>query len=140
MIKIDLRPQIERKSEEARMEYNKLAFMLNCIIPMIDKLSETKLYQKQVKYHANQLLKLIEPICNEHQNAYINYGRVQNEGGTIHTQDVFNVTDDAYNEALEFFTESLPSDVVKTMYRIKELKESNSDFLDVAIPYRPIQD
>lgn len=135
---IDMRKYAEKKDAEARDNYNKLCFLLNCIIPIIDELKETTQYKKQVKMYGNQLLKSIIPICNQHQKLFIEYGQAPNTDQNITMENVFNITSTAYEKALELFLQK-PNAIVSIMAIVENMVAENPNYLnEVDVSYTPL--
>ena len=60
----------EERDHQARLNYNRLCFILNCFIRTIDNLQDSNQYRHAMKQKGNQLLKEAEQICNTHQWAF----------------------------------------------------------------------
>ena len=126
-------------TQDTKTLYNQLCFLLNILIPKIDELEGTNVYRQDVKFHANRLREKIIPMADEHQLAYINYGTVPNDDKMIHTRDVFNITDQAYEDALDWFFNRPPSHVVATMSAIKKMEEKNPNLMqEIGTWYTPV--
>lgn len=124
---------------EIKLLYNQLCFLLNLIIPKIDELEDTTVYRQDVKFHANRLREKLIPLADEHQLAYINYGNVKNLEKDISANDVFNITDKAYEEALDWFFKRPPSQVVTLMTEIKRLEAENPNHMnEIYTEYTPL--
>lgn len=131
--------QHEQELNNLRLKYNRLCFVLQLIPSLVDDLEGTTFYRQDIKYLANNLRKKVIPICNEHQNAYVNFGNVNNEGKELHSEDIFNITDLAYEKYSRFATERQPHHIVSLMTIIDNMEKENPNVLnEVETPFTPL--
>lgn len=129
----------EERDHQARLNYNRLCFILNCFIRTMDSLQDSNQYRHAMKQKGNQLLKEAEQICNTHQWAFCKFGTIDNEGVSIDAEDVFNITDDAYERLINFFVTREPNHIVSVMTLLERLEEKDPDFLNkIEAPFTPV--
>ena len=121
--------------------YNQLAFLLNCAIPIMDELKETDKYKNEIKLHGNQFLKHIEKFTADHQKLFMFGGQVEipGTGKTINAQDIFNITDTAYEKLLAWAGKRHPNHIVSLLTTIERLEASGKlDLNQVDNDYVPV--
>ena len=140
-IKLDISKATVKKDEQIRSDYNALCFLINCIIPIIDRLEENSTWRHNLKKLGNNFRSEIIKLSDEHGNTFINHGAIDKpEGGTIDAQDIYKITNIAYDKALEWFTTRKPNHIVSLITSIEKLEENDNNFLDnVLTEYKPIK-
>lgn len=126
----------------ARDNWNKLGFIAPIVIDIIDRLKDTNAYEKQLKFHLNQGLKLLEKVSDKHSSAYQNYGEIQQPDGDlapIHSRDVYNITAKAYEVLFMIFTEKSPSEICCIAQLISTAYEKGIDLTQIEIPYEKLK-
>ena len=126
----------EKADFEAKLNYNKLGFICDILIPIIDSLKETNQYKKELKFHSNRTLAECEKIVDEHVGHYHYHGMIDDEKNSIHSVDIYNITAKAYEEAFKFFTERQPSEVASIMEIIRKAEEKGLKLQDINIEYK----
>lgn len=120
-------------------ELNKLGFLSSVMIDLIDKLSETNLYKKELKMYLKRVLIEVEKLNTFHYKAYQDYGMLRNgdteKEGYIHSLDVYNVTSKAYQELFDLFANCKPSDVVMMLEHYKNLTPAKKK--KMGVKYEP---
>lgn len=149
MNNINLKPSAQKRfliqidhtkaDAEAIMDYNKMAFLSDVMISVIDKLKNTTEYKHSLKMHCNGALKECEKTLEKHYNAYEQYGDVENDGKPIHSLNIHHITAKAYEEAFAFFTESPASEVASFMELVRRAKAKGFNLTDINIEFTPAQ-
>jgi len=121
--------------------FNQVAFLLNCAIPLLDQLKETTAYNKELKFHGNQVLKQMEKYTEGHQKLFMFGGDVPIPGTdkSINAQDIFNITDTAYEKLLSWASNRHPNHIVSLITTIERLEASGKlDLNHVDNSYVPV--
>lgn len=127
------------KNTVARLEYNQICFLLDCVVQAIDKIENTHLFRQEVKLQANRLRKTILPYTEKHQLAYLGFGDVENGENTIPAEQVLVITQVAYEKALEWFTTRPPHHIVSLMTLIEKTEKDFPNLMEeVDTKYTPI--
>lgn len=134
---------INKKARDAKFtkDFNILAFLLNCAIPIMDRLKETDAYNKEIKFHGNQFLKVAEKFTDRHQRLFIFGGNIPipDSDKTINANDIFNITDTAYEKMLDWMQNRHPNHIVSVMTTIEKLEASGKlNLNDVLSDYVPV--
>lgn len=127
------------KLKHLNNQYNKCGFLAQSLIPALDDLKESTSPKFQMKKACNDLLKESEKITKEHYQNFQDFGAVENPDGLPHEAlDIYQVTAKAYDEAVNFFTERSPNEVVSIMELIRRLEADGVKMNEIAVNYTPI--
>lgn len=132
----------ERADKEARNNWNTLCFLLPICIEKIDALKDTNVFNKQLKYHINQALRLMEKETEKHFNSYERHGEVNQSDKDlkpIHSADIYNITAKAYDQLALMLTERQPSEICSIVAIIEKLEKDGVKLTDIEIPYQPLK-
>ena len=130
----------QRDNKNSKL-FNQIAFLLNCAIPLLDELKETTAYNKELKFHGNQVLKQMEKYTEGHQKLFMFGGEVQVPGSdkSINAQDIFNITDTAYEKLITWVSNRHPNHIVSLMTTIERMEASGKlDLNMVDNAYTPV--
>lgn len=136
------------KREEIIQTLNKIGFLADVYIALVDKLAGTSVYNKSLKACANRLLIELERANEFQYLAYKKYGLLPNNTEEeirnnpekikmIHSLDVFKITSKAYEEMFKFFTEAKASDVVILLEYLKRLNQD--ELRDIGVDFVPLR-
>lgn len=128
----------EKADKQARTNWNTLCFLLSASIDKIDELKDTNVFNKQLKYHINQALKLMEKETTKHFNAHQEHGEIDQKDDTlapVHTRDLYNITAKSY----DFILSKKPHEVCSIVQMIKALEETGTDYTKIDIPFQPLK-
>lgn len=128
----------EKADYEARLNFNKLAFISEILIEIIDNLKETNQYRHGLKKALNDALREAEKVVGLQVMAYENHGNVDNDGNEIHSLNVYTITSRAYDEAFRMFSERNPGEIVSIMELVRRFEEKGGKLEDVKIEYKPV--
>ena len=101
-------------------ELNKIGFLSDVFIDLIDRLEGTNVYKLKLKNLLKQVLKELENISGFQYKAYATYGMLpnysknedKNKDKKIDSLDVYTITSKAYQELFDLLTNKKPSDLV----------------------------
>ena len=119
--------------------YNQLGFMCQSMIPMIDVMIETTTPKFALKRAVNELLRETEKMSYEHYSNFENYGKVQSAEGEHESLDIYQLTSKAYDQAVNFFIERSPNEIVSIMELIRRLEKDGVNLSDIAVDYHPME-
>ena len=119
--------------------YNQLGFMCQSMIPMIDVMIETTTPKFALKRAVNELLRETEKMSYEHYSNFENYGKVQSDEGEHESLDIYQLTSKAYDQAVNFFIERSPNEIVSIMELIRRLEKNGVNLSDIAVDYQPME-
>lgn len=136
------------KREEIIQTLNKIGFLADVYIALVDKLAGTSVYNQSLKACANRLLIELERANEFQYTAYKKYGLLPNNTEEeirnnpekikmIHSLDVFKITSKAYDEMFKFFTETKASDVVILLEYLKRL--NHDELKDIGVDFVPLR-
>lgn len=134
-IQIDETMKIKRLNNS----YNKVGFLAQSMIPMIDDLIETTTPKFALKKAVNDLLRETEKMSYEHYSNFENYGKVQSDEGEHESLDIYQLTAKSYDEAVKFFIERSPNEIVSIMELIRRLEKDGVNLSDIAVDYQPME-
>lgn len=129
----------EKADAEARTNWNTLCFLLSACIDKIDELKETNVFNKQLKFHINQALKLMIKETNTHYKSYETHGKIVQNDETlapIHTRDLYNITSKSY----DFILNKKPHEICSIVQMIKTMEEKGLDYTTIDIPFQPLKE
>lgn len=139
LINIKIAVSSEKADAEARTNWNTLCFLLSACIDKIDELKETNVFNKQLKFHINQALKLMIKETNTHYKSYETHGEIEQKDETlapIHTRDLYNITSKSY----DFILSKKPHEICSIVQMIKIVEEKGVDYTKIDIPFQPMQE
>lgn len=134
-IQIDETMKIKRLNNS----YNKVGFLAQSMIPMIDDLIETTKPKFALKKAVNDLLREMEKMSYEHYSNFENYGKVQSDEGDHESLDIYQLTSKSYDSAVQFFIERSPNEIVSIMELIRRLEKDGVKLSDIAVDYQPME-
>lgn len=124
------------KEERAKRAIIELGYLCNIMIDKIDELEGTSLYKHRFKQLLKNTLAEAEDISNKMYKGFATYGTVQNGEGTMHTLDVYNITDTYVSGAFNYLFSLPPSKIVKLMEYLKRVPDEELD--KIGVSYRPM--
>lgn len=119
--------------------YNQTGFICQALIPLVDQLIETTTPKFALKRAVNELLRETEKMSYEHYSNFENYGKVQSAEGEHESLDIYQLTSKSYDEAVKFFIERSPNEIVSIMELIRRLEKDGVNLSDIAIDYQPME-
>ena len=119
--------------------YNQTGFICQALIPLIDQLIETTTPKFALKRAVNELLRETEKMSYEHYSNFENYGKVQSAEGEHESLDIYQLTAKSYDEAVKFFIERSPNEIVSIMELIRRLEKDGVNLSDIAVDYQPME-
>lgn len=134
-IKIDETMKIKRLNNQ----YNKVGFLCQSLIPLVDDLIETTTPKFALKRAVNELLRETEKMSYEHYSNFENYGKVQSAEGEHESLDIYQLTAKSYDEAVQFFIKRSPNEIVSIMELIRRLEKDGVNLSDIAVDYQPME-
>ena len=134
-IQIDETMKIKRLNNQ----YNKVGFICQSLIPLVDDLIETTTPKFALKRAVNELLRETEKMSYEHYSNFENYGKVQSAEGEHESLDIYQLTAKSYDEAVNFFIERSPNEIVSIMELIRRLEKDGVNLSDIAVDYQPME-
>lgn len=136
LIKIDETQRLKRLNNA----YNKVGFIAQSLIPIIDELIETTSPKFAFKKACKDLLHESEKMTKEHYKNFEEFGKVEsNEGKAHESLDIYQITSLAYDSAVEFFTTRSPNEVVSIMELIRRLEKDGVNLMDIGVNYEPMK-
>lgn len=134
-IQIDDTMKIKRLNNQ----YNKVGFICQSLIPLVDDLIETTTPKFALKRAVNELLRETEKMSYEHYSNFENYGKVQSSEGEHESLDIYQISAKAYDSAVQFFIERSPNEIVSIMELIRRLEKDGVNLSDIAVDYQPME-
>ena len=119
--------------------YNQIGFICQALIPLVDQLIETTTPKFALKRAVNELLRETEKMSYEHYSNFENYGKVQSAEGEHESLDIYQLTSKAYDQAVNFFIERSPNEIVSIMELIRRLEKDGVNLSDIAVDYQPME-
>ena len=119
--------------------YNQTGFICQALIPLVDQLIETTTPKFALKRAVNELLRETEKMSYEHYSNFENYGKVQSAEGEHESLDIYQLTSKAYDQAVNFFIERSPNEIVSIMELIRRLEKDGVNLSDIAVDYQPME-
>ena len=119
--------------------YNQTGFICQALIPLVDQLIETTTPKFALKRAVNELLRETEKMSYEHYSNFENYGKVQSAEGEHESLDIYQLTSKAYDQAVNFFIERSPNEIVSIMELIRRLEKDGVNLSDIAVDYQPMK-
>ena len=119
--------------------YNQTGFICQALIPLVDQLIETTTPKFALKRAVNELLRETEKMSYEHYSNFENYGKVQSAEGEHESLDIYQLTSKAYDQAVNFFIERSPNEIVSIMELIRRLEKDGINLSDIAVDYQPME-
>ena len=119
--------------------YNQTGFICQALIPLVDQLIETTTPKFALKRAVNELLRETEKMSYEHYSNFENYGKVQSDEGEHESLDIYQLTSKAYDQAVNFFIERSPNEIVSIMELIRRLEKNGVNLSDIAVDYQPME-
>lgn len=119
--------------------YNQTGFICQALIPLVDQLIETTTPKFALKRAVNELLRETEKMSYEHYSNFENYGKVQSAEGEHESLDIYQLTAKSYDEAVKFFIERSPNEIVSIMELIRRLEKDGVNLSDIAVDYQPME-
>lgn len=119
--------------------YNQTGFICQALIPLVDQLIETTTPKFALKRAVNELLRETEKMSYEHYSNFENYGKVQSAEGEHESLDIYQLTAKSYDEAVQFFIERSPNEIVSIMELIRQLEKDGVNLSDIAVDYQPME-
>lgn len=125
-------------------ELNKIGFLSDVFIDLIDRLEGSNVYKLKLKNLLKQVLKELEKISGFQYKAYATYGMLPNYSESqknskdkkIDSLDVYTITSKAYQELFDLLTNKKPSDLVVLLEHLKNLSEE--ELKEIGVDYTPI--
>lgn len=136
-IKKSLIVDVAKKEKQLNNQYNKIGFICQSLIPIIDDLIETTSPKFALKKACKDLLREAEIMTSEHYKPFTEFGKVGNE--SIESLDIYHVTSLAYDEAVKFFIERSPNEVVSIMELIRRAEKDGVKLNEIAVEYKPLE-
>ncbi len=131
--------EIDKASEEKIVLFNKLGFLSNLLINLIDQLEDTNFYNKQLKFHLNRARLEAEKISNFHFKAFnVGVDFPQIDGSFINSKDVHCQTSKSYDYLFEILSKD-PSDIVILANFLKNAEENITADNNFSIPYEKLK-
>lgn len=136
---------MEKKEEKIIKELNKIGFLSDVFIDLIDRLEGSNVYKLRLKNLLKQVLKELEKISGFQYKAYATYGMLPNystqgdidkKDKKIDSLDVYNITSKAYQELFDLLTNKKPSDLVVLLEHIKSL--TDEDLKNIGVDFIPM--
>jgi len=116
--------------------YDKLAFISQSLIPLIDDLKETTQPKRQLKKTINDYLSELEKITKTHYSTFSDFGLIkQEDGNDIESIDIYNVTAKAYDRILNL----KPSHLTSLVSLLDKLESDGVDLNEILIDYKPLE-
>ena len=134
-IQIDETIKIKRLNNS----YNKVGFICQSLIPLIDDLIETTKPKFALKRSVKELLRETENVSYEHYRNFENYGKVQSDECEHESLDIYQITSKSYDEAVNFFIERSPNEIVSIMELIRRLEKDGVNLSNIAVDYQPME-
>lgn len=119
--------------------YNQTGFICQALIPLVDQLIETTTPKFALKRAVNEFLRETEKMSYEHYSNFENYGKVQSAEGEHESLDIYQLTAKSYDEAVQFFIERSPNEIVSIMELIRRLEKDGVNLSDIAVDYQPME-
>lgn len=121
--------------KEARLLYNKLAFLSQVVVDLCDKLEETTKPKRELKYHLKRANLEAQKVVKEHFDVWVKVGEIEQPDGTmIEGEDVYAITDRAY----EYLFNKKASEVVVIADMVRRMDEEGFKYTDYNVAYKPL--
>jgi hypothetical protein len=123
------------KNEEQIKVMMKIGFVASYIIELIDSISESNLYQKQLKFHLNQARNKILEINDSVYNLYADKTIPNDDKNKVKNLDVYNTV----SKACDFLIKREPTEIIQIAQFIEKLEKEGFDLNKVPITYIPVK-
>ena len=128
----------EKQNFQARMDYNRIGFILQAILPILDRFVESTQTKFGLRKAVKDFIRESEKFIEEHYTAYEKHTPVQNGDKDIETMDIYVLTARAYDSLVESLYNDKPNEILSKKYIIDKFLSSGKNLEDVNIPFKPI--
>lgn len=121
--------------QRAREIANRVAFITQALLPLLDELEETTTPKREFKYHLKRAIAEAEKVVAQHFKAYNEFGKItQPDGMDIDAKDVYYITARAY----DFLLHRPPNEVGSIAELVKGYEAGGVDWKDFEIEAKQI--
>lgn len=128
----------EKANFEARMDYNRIGFILQALVPILDRFAEDTRTKFGLKKAVKDFIRESEKFIAEHHKAYEEHIPVLQEEKEVETRDIYNVTAQAYDWVVEMLYHDKANEILSKKRLVDQFLEAGGDLEDVNIPFKPI--
>ena len=128
----------EKQNFQARMDYNRIGFILQALLPILDRFVESTQTKFALKKAVKDFIRESEKFIKEHHAAYEEHTPVDNEDKEVETRDIYVLTARAYDSIVESLYNDKPNEILSKKHLVDKFLELGGDLEDVSIPFKPI--
>ena len=128
----------EKQNFQARMDYNRIGFILQALLPILDRFVESTQTKFALKKAVKDFIRESEKFIKEHHAAYEEHTPVDNEDKEVETRDIYVLTARAYDSLVESLYNDKPNEILSKKYLIDKYLSSGKSLEDINIPFKPI--
>lgn len=128
----------EKQNFQARMDYNRIGFILQALLPILDRFVESTQTKFALKKAVKDFIRESEKFIKEHHAAYEEHTPVDNEDKEIETRDIYVLTARAYDSLVESLYNDKPNEILSKKCLVDKFLESGGNLEDVNILFKPI--
>ncbi len=123
---------------QAKITYNRAAYIAQSLIPILDALEETTEPKRELKFHLKRTFEELDKLVRKHEREYRNHGLIEQEDSNlapISGQDMYNITAKAY----DFILEKQPNEIVSIVELVKSYEAGGINYGDFEVEYKPLE-
>lgn len=128
----------EKQNFQARMDYNRIGFILQSLLPILDRFVESTQTKFALRKAVKDFIRESEKFIEEHYAAYEEHVPVQNGDKDVETLDIYVLTARAYDSLVESLYNDKPNEILSKKYLIDKYLSSGKSLEDINIPFKPI--
>lgn len=139
-IKEGAEKDLKKRSYRAKINYNKVAFICQALLPILDELVDTNQARFGLKKAIKDFIRESESVIKDHYDAYASFGLLsQPEEGDIDAKEVYKITALAYDWVLDLLQNYKHNEVLAVKGLVDQYLESGKKLEDVNINFKPMQ-
>lgn len=130
--------ELEKLNYDVRMDYNRIGFILQALVPILDRLLEHNTSRFALKKAIKDFIRESEKMIKEHHGAYENHVEVDQDGVKIETSDIYNITAKAYDYIVDCLYYDKPNEILSKKSIVDKFLAEGGNLEDISIPFRSI--
>lgn len=139
-IKDGVEKDFEKRSYRAKINYNKVAFICQALLPILDELIDTNQARFGLKKAIKDFIRESESIIENHYEAYAAFGTVNQDGkDAVDAKEIYKLTALAYDWVLDLLQNYNHNEVLAVKGLVDQYLESGKKLEDVNINFKPMQ-
>lgn len=129
---------LENATYQARVDYNRVGFALQAILPILDRLVENTRTKFGLKKAVKDLIRESEDFIKKHHEAYEQHDPMVQDEKDIETRDIYMITARAYDWVIEMLYSDKPNEILSKKHLIDQYLEAGNSLEDVNVLYNPL--